>query len=95
MSSDERTAVIQFNIDSRSRSRSDDRSQCNIQIENTTPIYDNVFADGDGLVTLCARGLAKITGFIIGVASVCWLVNLSSCIVNTSHNTIFYINIIV
>ena len=43
MSSDERTAVIQFNIDSRSRSKSDDRSQCNIQIENTPSIYDNVF----------------------------------------------------
>ena len=76
MSSDERTVVIQFSIDS----RSDDRSQCNIQIENTPPIYDNVFADGDGLVTLCAWGLAKITGFIIG--PVCWLVNLSSCIVS-------------
>ena len=51
--------IIQFNIDSRSRSRSDDRSQCNMQIENTSSIYDSVFADGDGFVNLCAWGRAK------------------------------------
>jgi hypothetical protein len=64
--------VIQFNIDSRSRSRSNDRSQCNMQIENTPSIYDNVFADGDGFVNLCAWGRAKITGFI----NFCLLANL-------------------
>ena len=57
--------IIQFNIDSRSRSRSDDRLS-NMQIENTSSIYDSVFADGDGFVNPCAWGRAKITGFING-----------------------------
>jgi hypothetical protein len=42
-----------------------------MQIENTPSIYDDVFADGDGFVNLCAWGRAKITGFINGAASVC------------------------
>jgi len=58
---------------SRSKSRSDDLSQRNRHIENTSSIYDNVFADGDGFVNLCAWGRAKITGSVNGAASVCWL----------------------
>ena len=89
--------IIQFNIDSRSRSRSDDRSQCNMQIENTSSIYDSVFADGDGFVNLCAWGRAKITGFINGAASVCWLTYefkflSSQHITQHTQNTIFYTN---
>ena len=41
--------IIQFNIDSRSRSRSDDRLS-NMQIENTSSIYDSARMAMDSLI---------------------------------------------